>query len=56
MNTNMYENQVVQDNIDILGKYGWEVIAPDTGYLACGDTGAGEMPEPEILFEGTQRG
>lgn len=51
MNTNMYENQVVQDNIDILGKYGWEVIAPDTGYLACGDTGAGKMPEPEILLE-----
>lgn len=51
MNTNMYENQVVQDNIDILEKYGWEVIAPATGYLACGDTGAGKMPEPEVLLE-----
>lgn len=51
MNTNMYENQVVQDNIDILEKYGWEVIAPATGYLACGDTGAGKMPEPEALLE-----
>ncbi len=51
MNTRMYENPIVQDNLKILEKYGMEVIAPATGYLACGDTGAGKMPEPEVLFE-----
>lgn len=50
MNTNMYENPIVQDNIEKLKKYGFEVIAPATGYLACGDTGAGKMPEPETLL------
>ena len=47
MNTNMFENPVVQDNLKILEHYGYEVIAPASGYLACGDTGAGKMPEPE---------
>ncbi len=51
MNTNMYENPIVQDNLAILRKYGMEVIDPANGYLACGDTGAGKMPEPEVLFE-----
>ena len=51
MNTNMYENQVVQDNLDILRHYGYEVVEPDTGLLACGDTGAGKMPEPEVLLQ-----
>lgn len=51
MNTRMYENPITQDNINTLKKYGMEVVAPATGYLACGDTGAGKMPEPEILFE-----
>ncbi len=51
MNTNMYENPIVQDNLEICRRYGMEVIAPATGYLACGDTGAGKMPEPETLFE-----
>lgn len=51
MNTRMYENPIVQDNIQKLGDYGMEVIAPAAGYLACGDTGAGKMPEPETLFE-----
>lgn len=51
MNTNMYENPIVQDNLDICRRYGMEVITPATGYLACGDTGAGKMPEPEALFE-----
>ena len=51
MNTNMYENPIVQDNLEILRKYGMEVIAPANGYLACGDTGAGKMPEPEVLYE-----
>ena len=50
MNTNMYENPIVQDNIYTLQKYGMKVIAPASGYLACGDTGAGKMPEPEMLF------
>ena len=50
MNTNMYENPIVQDNLRILGKYGMKVIDPASGYLACGDTGAGKMPEPETLF------
>ena len=50
MNTNMYENPIVQDNLKILEKYGFEVIAPAVGYLACGDTGAGKMPEPEELL------
>lgn len=51
MNTNMYENPVTQDNLKICEKYGMEVIKPATGYLACGDTGAGKMPEPEELFD-----
>ena len=50
MNTNMYENPVVQDNLKILEHYGYQVIAPASGYLACGDTGAGKMPEPETLL------
>lgn len=51
MNTRMYQNPVVQDNMKTLSHYGMEVITPATGYLACGDTGAGKMPEPEVLFE-----
>ena len=51
MNTNMYENQIVPDNLAILQHYGYEVIEPASGYLACGDTGAGKMPEPEMLLE-----
>ncbi len=50
MNTNMYENQIVQDNLKTLKSYGVRVIEPATGYLACGDTGAGKMPDPEVLF------
>lgn len=50
MNTNMYENPIVQDNLRTLEHYGTKVITPATGYLACGDTGAGKMPEPETLF------
>ena len=48
MNTNMFENPIVQDNLEILKKYGFE---PASGYLACGDTGAGKMPEPEVLLQ-----
>ena len=51
MNTTMYENPIVQDNLAILQHYGYEVIEPASGYLACGDTGAGKMPEPEMLLE-----
>ena len=51
MNTNMYENPIVQDNLAILQYYGYEVIEPASGYLACGDTGAGKMPEPEMLLD-----
>lgn len=50
MNTNMFENPVVQDNLAKLEKYQYEVIQPASGYLACGDTGAGKMPEPEVLL------
>ncbi|MDO4331678.1 MAG: bifunctional phosphopantothenoylcysteine decarboxylase/phosphopantothenate--cysteine ligase CoaBC [Eubacteriales bacterium] len=51
MNTRMYKNPIVQNNIKILQNYGMEVITPATGYLACGDTGEGKMPEPELLLE-----
>ena len=50
MNTNMFENPIVQDNIKKLAHYGYEIIDPACGYLACGDTGAGKMPEPETLL------
>ncbi len=49
MNTNMFENPVTQDNLEALRRYGWEVIAPASGRLACGDVGAGKLPEPETL-------
>lgn len=55
MNINMFENPVVQDNLKILEHYGYEVIAPASGYLACGDTGAGKMPEPETLLAYIER-
>ncbi len=51
MNTRMFQNPIVQDNIRILKDYGFEVIDPASGYLACGDTGAGKMPEPEVLLQ-----
>ena len=49
MNTNMFESPVTQDNLETLRRYGWEVIAPASGRLACGDVGAGKLPEPETL-------
>ncbi|MBD5513364.1 MAG: bifunctional phosphopantothenoylcysteine decarboxylase/phosphopantothenate--cysteine ligase CoaBC [Lachnospiraceae bacterium] len=51
MNTRMYQNPIVQDNMKTLARYGMEVISPASGYLACGDTGEGKMPEPEVLYE-----
>ena len=51
MNTGMFENPVTQDNLELLRKYGWEVIAPASGRLACGDVGAGKLPEPDILLQ-----
>ena len=51
MNTNMYENRIVKDNLDKLRAYGMKVIAPDCGYLACGDVGAGKLPKEELLLE-----
>ena len=51
MNTKMYENPVTQDNLDILRKYGWEIVEPASGRLACGAVGKGKMPEPEDLLE-----
>ena len=51
MNTRMFRNPVVQDNLKLLTHYGMEVITPATGYLACGDTGEGKMPEPSLLYE-----
>lgn len=50
MNTNMFENPILQDNLKTLEHYGYEVIQPASGYLACGDTGVGKMPEPETLL------
>lgn len=51
MNTNMYVNPIVQDNLEKLRRFGYEVVDPASGYLACGDTGQGKMPEPEMLLE-----
>lgn len=51
MNTQMYENPIVQDNIRKLEQYGMEVIRPISGHLACGDTGMGKMPEPETMLQ-----
>ncbi|MCI8294849.1 MAG: bifunctional phosphopantothenoylcysteine decarboxylase/phosphopantothenate--cysteine ligase CoaBC [Lachnospiraceae bacterium] len=51
MNTRMYESPILQDNLKICQGYGMQVIDPSHGHLACGDTGAGKMPEPEVLFD-----
>lgn len=51
MNTNMYLNPIVQDNLEKLRKFKMEVISPDTGYLACGDIGPGKMPSEEVLLQ-----
>lgn len=51
MNTGMLENPVTQDNIETLRHYGWEIIEPDSGRLACGAVGRGKLPTPERLLE-----
>ncbi len=51
MNSGMYENPVTQDNLKHLEAYGWTVIPPKCGRLACGDTGVGKLPEPQVLME-----
>lgn len=51
MNTRMYENPITQDNMDILRKYGFRIIEPAVGHLACGDTGAGKLPPETLLLE-----
>ena len=51
MNTNMYENPVTQDNLSLLRRYGWDVIEPASGRLACGAVGQGKLPEPEDLVQ-----
>ena len=51
MNTQMFENPVTQDNLNALRRYGWQVISPASGRLACGAVGAGKLPEPEALLQ-----
>ena len=51
MNTRMFENPIVRNNMRILEEYGYRLIEPTAGYLACGDTGQGKMPEPEVLLK-----
>lgn len=55
MNTNMFENPVTQDNLKILEHYGWEIIPPASGRLACGAVGKGKLPEPEVLLDYVMR-
>ena len=51
MNTNMYENPIVRDNIAKLMMYGFKIIPADSGRLACGDTGKGKLPDESVLIE-----
>ena len=55
MNTNMYENQIVQDNLKKLVNYGWEIIEPASGRLACGDVGKGKLADEAVLFEAIEK-
>lgn len=51
MNTGMYNNPVTQDNLETLRRYGWNIVEPASGRLACGTVGKGRLPEPEELLE-----
>ncbi len=55
MNTAMYENPVTQDNLKTLRSYGWEIIEPISGRLACGAVGVGKMVEPSIMYNYLER-
>jgi phosphopantothenoylcysteine decarboxylase/phosphopantothenate--cysteine ligase len=51
MNHNMFHNPIVQDNLQKLQRFGYEIIAPAKGYLACGDVGDGKMPDEQTLLD-----
>lgn len=51
MNTHMYENPVTQDNLSVLRRYGWKLIEPDSGHLACGTSGKGKLPDPAVILD-----
>jgi len=51
MNTQMLHNPITQDNLDILSHYGFEIISPATGVLACKDVGEGKLPDTEVLLD-----
>lgn len=51
MNVHMYENPVTQHNLQLAGQYGWKVIEPEEGLLACGDTGKGRLPKTEVMIQ-----
>ena len=55
MNTKMYENPILQDNLDKLRRFGYEIIEPASGHLACGTSGAGKMPSEEVLVSHIER-
>ena len=55
MNTNMYNNPIVQDNIKKLENYGYVMIEPECGRLACGDVGAGKLPSEEVLVDSIEK-
>ena len=55
MNTKMYENPILQDNLDKLRRFGYEIIEPASGHLACGTSGAGKMPSEEVLVSYIER-
>jgi len=51
MNTRMYWNPIVQDNMDKLSRFGYEIISADCGYLACGEEGVGKLPDENVLLQ-----
>lgn len=51
MNTQMYHNPMVRDNMEKLVKYNWHKLEPDSGRLACGDLGEGKLPKEEVIVE-----
>lgn len=51
MNTRMYENSITQENLEHLKKHGFAIMTPESGYLACGDSGKGRFPKEELILE-----